>query len=131
MNRHGLLLLTALALPGCYTTTITRETPAAPTTVQYDEKWHHGLVWGIAELSGPYDLRAICPNGWAEIKTETSFINGFVEALTSGIYSPQTVSVRCAAQAPPVAPARPASSAQPAPSPGSVGKPQPSPSAEP
>ncbi|HWA73933.1 MAG TPA: Bor family protein [Polyangiaceae bacterium] len=83
-------------LQGCYTTTIRSGKPAEQPSVEYDEKWHHGLVWGIAELSGPYDLQRICPNGWSVIKTETSFVNGVVEAVTSGIYSPQTVTVQCA-----------------------------------
>ena len=40
----------------------------------------------------------ICPRGWAEIHTETSFVNGLVEVLTFNIYSPQSVTVRCAAR---------------------------------
>jgi len=51
----------------------------------------------MAEVSGPYDLQKACPNGWAQIKTETSFFNGFVEAITWGIYSPQSVTIQCAA----------------------------------
>lgn len=89
--------LCPLLLSGCYTTTLTRGAPAANARFEYDERWHHGMVVGIAELSGPYNLARVCPSGWAEIKTETSFLNGVVEAATSGIYSPQTVTVRCAA----------------------------------
>ena len=89
--------LCPLLLSGCYTTILTRGAPPANARIEYDERWHHGLVIGIAELSGPYNLARVCPSGWAEIKTETSFLNGLVEAATSGIYSPQTVSVRCAA----------------------------------
>jgi hypothetical protein len=99
----GSLALCGLLLSGCYTTTLSSGKPAAPASVEYDEKWHHGMAWGIAELSGPYDLEKVCPNGWSEIKTETSFANGFVQAVTNGIYSPQTVSVRCAAGARPAA----------------------------
>lgn len=92
-----LLALAALAtLTGCYTTTISSGKPAARASIEHDAKWHSGLVWGIAELSGPYNLQAICPQGWAEIETETSFLNGLVEGLTGGIYSPQSVTVRCA-----------------------------------
>lgn len=97
-------------LAGCHTTTIRNgNVPAARPTVEYDEKWHHGLVFGIAEVSGPYDLQKICPNGWAEIETQTSFLNGLVDAITWGLYSPQTVTVKCAAGAPmrPMAPAYP------------------------
>ena len=85
----------ALVMSGCYTTTVRSGLPPAPPTIEYDAKWHSGLVVGIAELSGPYDLRKICPNGWADIRTETSFVNGVVELVTSGIYSPQSITVRC------------------------------------
>lgn len=88
--------LASLALSGCYTTTVRSGKQPATATIEYDERWHHGFVWGIAEVSGPYDLSQACPGGWAEIKTETSFVNGLVEAVTSGIYSPQTVTIRCA-----------------------------------
>jgi hypothetical protein len=90
------LVVCALALPGCYTTTVSSGKPAARASVAYDEKWHSGVVYGIAELSGPHDLEAICPHGWSEIKTETSFLNGFVDAVTYGIYNPQNITVRCA-----------------------------------
>lgn len=99
----GRLLLGALALPGCYTTTVTSGKPAAPATVAYDEKWHSGVVYGIAELSGPHDLEKICPQGWSEIKTETTFLNGFVDAVTWGVYNPQSITVRCAQPSQPVA----------------------------
>jgi hypothetical protein len=108
MNAKSALKLSSIALcavllPGCYTTTVSSGKPAAPARIEYDEKWHHGVVYGIAELSGPYDLEAACPAGWAEITTETSFANGFVDAITYGIYSPQRVTVRCALPSKPVA----------------------------
>jgi hypothetical protein len=107
-------LASALLLPGCYTTTISSGKPPGPAGIEYDEKWHHGLVWGMAELSGPHNLEKICPDGWAEITTETSFLNGFVDAATSSIYNPQSVTVRCAAPAK-AALAPTASAATPAP----------------
>lgn len=94
----GLLLSSALFVSGCYRTMVSSGRPAAPgPSVVYDGKWHSGLVWGIAELSGPYDLDEICPDGWSEIHTRTSFLNGFVELVTSGIYAPQSVTIVCAA----------------------------------
>jgi hypothetical protein len=81
---------------GCFTSIVKSGAPAAAAPIEYDEKWHSGLIYGIVELSGPYDLSRICPNGWAEIKTETSFVNGFVQWVTFNIYNPQAVTVRCA-----------------------------------
>jgi hypothetical protein len=66
--------------------------------VENDRRWHHGVIWGIAELSGPYNLKQLCPNGWAEVTTETSFLNGLLGAITSSVYSPQTVTVRCSGE---------------------------------
>jgi hypothetical protein len=101
-GRSCLAAVVAFALPltGCYTTTLRSGAKVAPATVEYDSKWHHGFVLGIAEVSGPYDLHKACPNGWAQITTETSFLNGFVELVTSGIYAPQTVTVQCASEGP-------------------------------
>ncbi|HEU4409285.1 MAG TPA: hypothetical protein VFS43_28765 [Polyangiaceae bacterium] len=112
----GAAALTSLS--GCYTTVVTSGKPAGPATVEYDEKWHHGAIYGIVEFSGPYDLQKACPNGWAEIETETSFLNGLVQGITYGIYNPQTVSVRCAVGAPPPPPAAaPPAPAAPPPAP--------------
>jgi hypothetical protein len=87
----------ALASSSCYRMHVRNGDAApGPTPIEYDEKWHSGLVAGIAELSGPYDLQKVCPSGWSEISTHTSFLNGLVSGLTYSIYTPQTVSVRCA-----------------------------------
>lgn len=92
------LLVAALAATGCWRMTVRNDKPVGETPIEYDGKWHSGLVFGLAELSGPYDLSKICPRGWSEIHTETTFVNGLVQAVTSNIYSPQTVTVRCAAR---------------------------------
>jgi len=79
----------------CFTTTLRSGQPANAARLENDRRWHHGVVWGIAELSGPYDLKKICPNGWAEVTTETSFLNGLLTYITSSIYTPQSVTIRC------------------------------------
>ena len=52
----------------------------------------------MAEVSGPYDLSKICPQGWAELHTETPAPQAVVQILVGLIYDPQGVSVRCAAR---------------------------------
>jgi hypothetical protein len=92
------LLILALCATGCFRTTIKNGLQMDYAPIEYDNKWHSGLVYGIAELSGPYDLSKVCPQGWAAIHTETSFLNGLVQALTAQIYSPQSITVTCAAR---------------------------------
>ncbi len=87
----------SLAAAGCFRMTVKNGQPAAPPNIEYDGRWHHGLIYGLAELSGPYDLSKICPNGWAEIHTETPFVQGLVAGISYDIYTPQSVTVRCAA----------------------------------
>ena len=94
-----IVLILAVALAGCWRVTIKDGTVSVgETPIEYDNKWHSGLIIGLAELSGPYDLSKVCPRGWAEIHTETSFVNGLVELLTFNIYTPQSVTIRCAAR---------------------------------
>jgi hypothetical protein len=97
--RSFLGIATCIAATACFSTVVKSGAPPAAAAIEYDEKWHSGLIFGLAELSGPYDLSRICPNGWAEIRTETSFVNGLVQLVTWNIYNPQTVTVRCAAGA--------------------------------
>lgn len=106
MTRRSLLACAALLLPACYTTTIHSGLPASPATVAYDHRWHHGLFAGIAELSSPHDLSQVCPQGWSEIETEQSFLNGLLALIGQG-YTSQTVTIRCAAVPPPVPAAAP------------------------
>lgn len=97
----AVLALGLLTTTGCFTSHVRSGLPVGQAPVEGRERWHSGFVLGVAEASGPYDLAHMCPQGWAEITTETSFWNGLVDMVTSGIYNPQTITVRCAALPPP------------------------------
>ena len=131
MNRAivpAIALLGAL-LSGCYSTTIRSGRPVDPnparmpnsySVTDFDERWHHGFVNGVAEVDGNYDVDRICPQGWAEIQTHESFLNVVVRVATAGVYSPQSVTIRCAPD--PGAPQQPAAAESAAP----AGVPKPS-----
>jgi hypothetical protein len=87
----------AFALSGCFRTHVVHGgTPETATPAPADERWHHSLVWGIVDVTGPYDLDALCPAGWASIETEQDLKTGFLNALTlQFLYTPQTVRIRC------------------------------------
>jgi Bor protein len=102
MTRADLLLalasLVLLALvSACYSTTVRSGKPVGHKAADADGRWHSGVLTGGVELSGPYDLDRLCPDGWAEIRTETSVFNEAAELLTFHLYAPQTVHVTCAA----------------------------------
>lgn len=73
-------------------------TDVPPTPIAQDESWHHGLVWGMAELTPPVEVSRLCPNGWAHVDQELSFVNGVAQLFTFSIYAPQTTSVYCSSQ---------------------------------
>jgi len=105
MTRGGLALALGILLAGCWATTIRSGAPPGQVPFGYEEKWHSGFVFGIAEMSGPYNLAELCPGGWAEVRTETSIWNALVNAVTRDLYSTQTIGIVCAQSAAPPAPA--------------------------
>src|SRR5687767_5988245 len=97
MKSRGLvLLLTALfatTASGCYHQIVeTGRTPGPTVVTRTANTWAWGLV-----AAEEIDVRTLCPNGVAIVETQQSLINGVLGALTLGIYTPQTVTVTCAA----------------------------------
>lgn len=93
----ALLLAFALALTGCLQHTYVVGDGAANGEIVY-KHWHHHWLFGLIrpEIQEQLDVEALCPSGNAEIHQRKSFANGLVDALTSFIYTPTTVTVRCA-----------------------------------
>lgn len=91
-RRVGTLALLALTA-ACYEHTYTIGTGAPAGPVVYDHWQNHWLGGLIGEER--LDLATVCPSGNATIHDEQTFLNGLVSALTSGIYTPTQVTVRC------------------------------------
>ncbi|HSW30078.1 MAG TPA: hypothetical protein VLH75_11395 [Longimicrobiales bacterium] len=95
-RRAGLILLcltATLGTAGCFRHTVDVGGGARHAPVVYD-RWEH--FW-VAGLIGHVrvDVERLCPSGQATIEARQSFLNGLVAGLTSGIYAPTTVRVRC------------------------------------
>jgi hypothetical protein len=90
-----LLAGAATAVGGCYTTRVHSGMPGSMPAPLATERWHHTLVFGIAEISDPIDLEALCPQGWASIHEEYTFLNGLAAGVTSQIYTPRVYTVTC------------------------------------
>lgn len=78
---------------GCYEHTVSVGGGAPHAPVVYEEWenfWLGGLVGHVR-----VDVVRMCPSGQATIEAKQTFLNGLVTALTSGIYSPTTLKVRC------------------------------------
>ncbi len=126
--RAALALALAAAAGGCFRATVRSGEPPGSVPPGYDEKWHHGLVGGLIQLSGPYALDRVCPDGWAEVQAKTDPLDSLLNLVTTTLYSPQAVRVVCAVPRTPNAASAPSSSSYPPPVPT---YPPPLPSADP
>ena len=90
----AVVLLSGL-VGGCFHTHVRSGASADYTPQTHDGRWHNSVLWGLVEVSEPIDLQQTCPEGWAEMHTHTTFVNGLLDFLTIGIYNPQTVTVQC------------------------------------
>lgn len=74
------LALICLLLPGCYTVRF-RHGKLAPEAGVPREKWHHGLVNGLWELT-PLKVDELCPNGVYSIENQLSAVNAISQEAT-------------------------------------------------
>ena len=89
-----LLLLPLLPLAGCYHATV--ETGRPPSGVVVERPWAHSFIAGLVPPA-TVEAAGRCPDGIARVDTELSFLNLFVGVMTSGIYTPMSIRVQCAA----------------------------------
>jgi hypothetical protein len=103
-RRLVLAALAAASLSACYTIRYERRS-ALPESGEPRERWQHGILGGTIPASRPVDLKAMCPNGVAAVKSEVSAGNFLGQLLTSfgalatlwaPLWEPTTVSVTCA-----------------------------------
>ncbi|RMH19050.1 MAG: hypothetical protein D6701_05450 [Gemmatimonadetes bacterium] len=93
-TRWVVVLLLSAGAAGCFKQTFHVGEGAPAGEIVYDH-WENHWIFG---LIGPddIDVASVCPSGNATIHQEMSFLNGLVNALVGGIYSPRTVTIRCA-----------------------------------
>jgi hypothetical protein len=86
-------LVALIPLAGCYEHTISVGGGAPQAPVVYDHWQNYWLAGLIGHTK--VDMEEVCPSGRATIVAAQTFLNGFVSALTAGIYTPTTLEVRC------------------------------------
>jgi len=86
-------LAAAMLAAGCFEHTIQVGGGAPRGPVVYDH-WEHFWLSGLVGHTR-VDVEQRCPSGRATIEMKQTFLNGLVSGLTSGIYTPTTLRVRC------------------------------------
>lgn len=88
---------------GCYRIRYVNQSPAEALPAW--EGWHHSLVEGLWDFTGPINVSRICPRGFAVVESQTSIPNMLAASPTYGFWNPQTVKVTCRVYpTPPLAP---------------------------
>ena len=88
------LALATLGAAGCYHAVVETGLPAGTTVIS--QPWTHTFVFGLVPAK-EIETASRCPAGVARVDTQQSFVNGLVGAVTLGIYTPQQVTITCAA----------------------------------
>lgn len=94
MKRALSVLFLVLVSTACYHANVV--TGLQPNGQTIERPWAHGFLWGLVPPS-TIETMAECPNGVARVETKHSFLNQLAAGLTSGIYTPISITVSCAA----------------------------------
>jgi hypothetical protein len=84
----------AILCSACYHITVITGAPPAAQTV--DLPWQKSFVYGLVPPDS-VNTKERCPQGFAMVETERSFLNGLVGAVTYSIFTPMHTKVTCAA----------------------------------
>lgn len=87
-------LALVLTTTACYHAVVETGRPAGSTVI--NRPWTNTFILGLVPAA-EIETASQCPSGVARVETQQSFLNGLVGALTFGIYTPQTVTITCAA----------------------------------
>jgi hypothetical protein len=87
------LLLTLVSSMACWHAVIT--TGRAESSTVVEKEWASSFVYGLVPPD-PIDVSKSCASGVAKVETYHSFLNGLVQFLTIGIYTPMDIKVTCA-----------------------------------
>ena len=94
MNKFKVLFVifaSSVLFSSCYTyTTVVGE---GPESNKETTEWNHYLFWGLAPVNVTDPAQLAGDKKDYTVKTEQSFVNGLVSALTLGIYAPTTTTI--------------------------------------
>lgn len=97
MKKLAMLMSSAALLSmmgGCYHVQIVSGKPMGAPAPGYEEKFDFGLIAGIVEIGGPYNLDQICPQGWATAESKLTVVSGIINIILP-LGSVQSVKITC------------------------------------
>lgn len=91
LRTGAMIAIASMMLTSCYTyTTVVGKGAQGNNETK---QWNHYVLWGLAPV-GVSDAKAMAAGATDyTVKTEQTFVNGLLSAITFGIYSPMTTTV--------------------------------------
>ena len=81
---------------GCLKTKINFEDPIGAPAYQQSQSFFLG---GLVPSKRTFKASEVCPDGKvAQMETRTTFLNGFLTAITLLIYAPKTLTITCSGE---------------------------------
>jgi len=105
MTRRIFLAVGLLATTACFHIRYVTDAPGANTPA--DDGWHTNIIWGLVEVSPAVNVSDACPQGFAIVENEQTFVNGLVQWLLWSLLNPTNVTVTCAVPRVPQAASQP------------------------
>lgn len=87
------VLCVGFMVSGCYHATV--ETGKAPSAEVIEQPFALSFVYGLVPPP-TVDAAEECSNGVSKVETKISFVNGLVQSLTFGLFTPMSIKVTCA-----------------------------------
>lgn len=93
LQRACLTLVLATAA-GCYSVTARPDGGFKVATKPTYEQRQDFYLWGLVG-ENHIDTKQVCPGGAAQIQSQVTFVDGLLNLVTLGIYSPQSARIWC------------------------------------
>ena len=96
MKKLAAVLVMAVALSGCYHTTV--NTGVTPGAVAKQKIWAHSWIYGLVPPAQVNATEKCAGKSAAVVEAQMSPANWLVAAFTGGIYTPMTIEITCGQQ---------------------------------
>lgn len=83
-----------LIASGCYSVTARPDGGFKVATAPNFQERQDFYLWGLVGESH-INTQKVCPNGTSQIQSQLTFVDGLLNVITLGIYSPQSARVWC------------------------------------
>jgi hypothetical protein len=92
--QRACLAVVIIIASGCYSTTARPDGGFKVATAPTFEQRQDFYLWGLVGESH-INTQQVCPNGSSQIQSQVTFVDGLLNVITLGIYSPQSARIWC------------------------------------